>query len=45
VQRTVVEIRSSGRRQDDMQLEMLRGSIRKKGGKDASLVLTGRRRG
>ncbi|MGW8719687.1 phage tail tape measure protein [Streptomyces althioticus] len=42
-QRTVIEIRSSGRAADDYVTESLRRSVRKKGGGDVDLVVAGRR--
>jgi phage-related minor tail protein len=42
-QKVVLELRSSGRAEDDYLMERMRRGIRKKGGGDASLVLTGRR--
>jgi hypothetical protein len=42
-QRVVLELRSSGRDEDNYLMERMRRGIRKKGGGDASLVLTGRR--
>ncbi|MGW7498582.1 phage tail tape measure protein [Streptomyces luteogriseus] len=44
-QKVVLELRSSGRAEDDYLMERMRRGIRKKGGGDASLVLTGRRSG
>ncbi|MEU3945466.1 phage tail tape measure protein [Streptomyces sp. NPDC029526] len=44
-QRTVIEIRSSGRAGDDFVTESLRRSVRKRGGGDVDLVLAGRRGG
>ena len=44
-QRTVIEIRSSGRAGDDFVTESLRRSVRKRGGGDVDLVLAGRRSG
>ncbi|MFD3835303.1 phage tail tape measure protein [Streptomyces sp. NPDC058642] len=41
--RTVIEIRSSGRQADDFVTESLRRSVRKKGGGDVDLVIAGRR--
>ncbi|ELP64155.1 hypothetical protein STRTUCAR8_05596 [Streptomyces turgidiscabies Car8] len=45
VQRTVLEIRSSGRPEDDYLVGRLQRGIQKKGGKDAGLVLVGKRGG
>jgi Phage-related minor tail protein len=42
-QRTVIEIRSSGRAGDDFVTESLRRSVRKRGGGDVDLVIAGRR--
>jgi phage-related minor tail protein len=42
-QRTVIEIRSSGRAGDDFVTESLRRSVRKRGGGDVDLVVAGRR--
>ncbi|KJK40218.1 hypothetical protein UK15_07650 [Streptomyces variegatus] len=44
-QKAVFELRSSGRAEDDYLIGRVRRGIRKKGGGDASLVLTGRRSG
>lgn len=42
-QRMVLELRSSGRGEDDYLIERMRRGIRKKGGGDVDLVLAGRR--
>ena len=44
-QRVVLELRSSGRAEDDYLVERMRRGIRKKGGGDVGLVLAGRRSG
>ncbi|AMW11607.1 hypothetical protein A4E84_20180 [Streptomyces qaidamensis] len=44
-QRVVLELRSSGRAEDDYLMERMRRGIRKKGGGDVGLVLAGRRSG
>ncbi|MFF7452094.1 MULTISPECIES: hypothetical protein [unclassified Streptomyces] len=43
--RAVLELRSSGRKEDDYIIERLRRGIQKKGGGDVDLVLAGRRSG
>ncbi|MEU9557972.1 phage tail tape measure protein [Streptomyces fumanus] len=43
--RTVIEIRSSGRAEDEYLMERLRRGVRKRGGGDVDLVLAGRRSG
>ncbi|NUS78458.1 MAG: phage tail tape measure protein [Streptomyces sp.] len=45
VNKTVLELRSSGRPEDDYLIERVRRGIRRKGGPDSSFVLTGRRGG
>ncbi|MFC7909072.1 phage tail tape measure protein [Streptomyces nigra] len=42
-QKVVLELRSSGRAEDDYLVERMRRGIRKKGGRDAGFVLTGKR--
>lgn len=44
-QRVVLELRSSGRAEDDYLVERMRRGIRKRGGGDVGLVLAGRRSG
>ncbi|WP_445524807.1 phage tail tape measure protein [Streptomyces cyslabdanicus] len=44
-ERVVLELRSSGRAEDDYLVERLRRGVRKKGGGDVDLVLAGRRSG
>ncbi|WP_432041406.1 phage tail tape measure protein [Streptomyces cadmiisoli] len=44
-QRVVLELRSSGRDEDNYLVERMRRGIRKKGGRDAGLVLVGKRGG
>jgi hypothetical protein len=44
-QRMVLELRSSGRTEDEYLMERMRRGIRKRGGGDVDLVLTGRRSG